>query len=484
MIQSNYRSNRSPFFSLLSQDDVLEIHRAALRVLEHTGYRIMHAGVRDMFKQAGAVVREEIVKVPRFIVEQCLQTAPKGFDLYDRQGRRCMAVEGRKSYYGTSTASPTTRDAVTHKIHETRVRDMALSARVADACEHIDWVMPMGTAQDVPQTCAELYEFEAVVQNTVKPIIFCSYSPAGHKRVLEMAAEVAGGMEALRERPFVVSYPEPISPLVYPKEICEKLLACAEFGIPVIPGSAPQMGGTAPATVAGAIVLTIAEGLMGLMIAQLKRPGTPVLFGGSPTLFDMGSGYMTYGAPETQLMFAGYAEVSQYYGLPTWGLAGATDSKVLDAQAGVDVTFSLMAQTLAGLNIIHDVGYMDSGMACSAEMLVMGNEICGMIKRFMQGVEINAETLADEVIAAVGHGGNFIQEEHTFNHFKKEMWRPNLMIRQYADEWRGQGAKDMEARVQDQLKGIVEEYEPEPLSDAILDNLERLRKDGEKALAS
>lgn len=272
--------------------------------------------------------------------------------------------------------------------------------------------------------------------------------------------------------------------MVYPEEVCEKLLTCARFGIPVIPGSAPQMGGTAPATVAGAIVLTIAEGLMGLMIAQLERPGTPVLFGGSPTLFDMGSGYMTYGAPETHLMFAGYAEVSQYYGLPTWGLAGATDSKVLDAQAGIDATFSLLSQTLAGLNIIHDVGYMDSGMVCSAEMLVMGNEVCGMIKRFMQGVEINSETLAEEVIEAVGHGGNFIQEEHTFDHFRKEMWRPGLMIRQYADEWRSRGAMDMEARVRERLKDIVDNHEPEALPGGTLDALERLRKEGEKALAA
>lgn len=205
MIQSNHSSNRSPFFSLLSRDDVLEIHRAALRVLEHTGYRVLHAGVREMFKQAGAAIEEDIVKVPRFIVDECLRTTPKGFDLFDRRGNRCMEVEGRKSYYGTSTASPTTRDAVTYEIHETRVQDMALSARVADACEHIDWVMPMGTAQDVSQACAELFEFEAVVRNTMKPIIFCSYSPDGHKRVLEMAAEVAGGMEALRQRPFIIS---------------------------------------------------------------------------------------------------------------------------------------------------------------------------------------------------------------------------------------------------------------------------------------
>lgn len=483
MIQSNYRSNRSPFFSLLSRDDVREIHRAALRVLQTVGYRILHAGAREMFKKAGAMVADDIVRVPEFIVAECLRTAPKGFDLYDRQGRRCMTVEGRKSYYGTSTASPRTRDALTQEIHETRVADMALSARVADACEHIDWVMPMGTAQDVPQSCAELHEFEAVVQNTVKPIFFCTYSPRGHRWVLKMAAEVAGGMAALQKRPFVVSYPEPITPLVYPEAVCEKLLTCAEFGIPLIPGSAPQMGGTAPATVAGAIVLTIAESLMGLMLAQLKQPGTPVLFGGSPTLFDMGSGYMTYGAPETQLMFTGYAEVARFYGLPTWGLAGATDAKLLDAQAGIDATFSLLAQTLGGLNIIHDVGYMDSGMVCSAEMLVMGDEICGMIRRFMQGVRIDADTLAAEVIERVGHGGHYIQEDHTFEHFRTEMWRPRLMIRQYVDVWKQKGSKDMGQRVTERVREIVDTHHPTPLPDQTLSALERLRKAGEKELA-
>jgi trimethylamine--corrinoid protein Co-methyltransferase len=192
----------------------------------------------------------------------------------------------------------------------------------------------------------------------------------------------------------------------------------------------------------------------------------------------MARGHMTYGAPETQLMFAGYAEVAQTYGLPTWGLAGATDSKTPDAQAGIDATFSLLIQTLAGLNIIHDIGYLDSGMVCSAEMLVMGNEICGMVKRFVRGVKIDADTLATEVIDAVGHGGHFLQSPHTLKHFRSEMWHSRLLVREPYDVWQGKGAKEMEARVKERLDEIMETHKPKTLNDKIVAQLAELRRQG------
>ena len=195
MIQSSFSENRSVFFRVLSDDQIWEIKRAAFDILEKTGAKVLHEGARKMLKQAGAVVKGEIVKVPEHIVQECLRTAPKGFTIYDREGQRAMEVEGRKSYYGTSTASPRTKDALTGEIHDTRVIDIARGAHVADALPNIDWVMPMGSVQDVPPTVADLYEFEAVVTNTTKPTVFIGYTPRGVELTFEMAAEVAGGIE-------------------------------------------------------------------------------------------------------------------------------------------------------------------------------------------------------------------------------------------------------------------------------------------------
>ncbi len=195
MINSAATESRAPFLQVLTEDQIWEIKRAAFDIMAHTGFKVLHAGARTMLKQAGAVVRGEHVKVPEFIVRECLGKAPKGFTVFDRNGQRALEVEGRKSYYGTSTASPNTKDALTGEIHPTRVADIATAAKVADWCPNIDWVMPMGSSQDVPALAADVHEFEAVVTNTTKPIVFIGYSPLGTELVFEMAAAVAGGLD-------------------------------------------------------------------------------------------------------------------------------------------------------------------------------------------------------------------------------------------------------------------------------------------------
>ncbi len=176
MIETNMTSHFRPTFRMLTDDQVVELTNAAMEILEKVGVKLLHAEGRKMLRSAGAMVDGEIVKVPQFIVRQCLGSAPRGWTIYDRNGNRALEVEGRKSYYGTSTASPNTKDALTGEYHETRVEDLALAAKVADALDNIDWVMPMGSAQDVPAIAADLHEFVATVSNTTKPIVFLAYS--------------------------------------------------------------------------------------------------------------------------------------------------------------------------------------------------------------------------------------------------------------------------------------------------------------------
>jgi trimethylamine--corrinoid protein Co-methyltransferase len=482
MIQTSFSENRSVFFRVLSEDQIWEIKRAAFDILEKTGAKILHPGARDLLKQAGAVVKDDIVKVPEYVVQECVRTAPKGFTIYDRQGNRALEVEGRKSYYGTSTASPNTRDALTGEIHETRVSDIACGALVADALPNIDWVMPMGSSQDVSAVAADLYEFEAVVTNTTKPIVFIGYSPRGMELVFEMAAEVSGGMEALRETPFLIAYPESITPLVFPEEVVERTFIAADLFMPQINGPTEQLGATAPVTLAGAIALAIAEGLMSITLVQLRKPGAPCSMSCNIAGFDMSTTALSIAAPETSLGLAAQAEVARSFGLPTWGLAGATDSKIIDAQAGIESAFSIVSQGLAGLNLIHDVGYMDMGMICSAEMLVLGDEVIGMAKRLIRGIEVTKETLCRNVIQNVGPGGHFLLEDHTFRHFKNELWRPSLLTRQHYETWQSQGSKDMSTRVKDRVKEILESHKVPSLPDKTLSALKKMQTKGEKEL--
>jgi trimethylamine--corrinoid protein Co-methyltransferase len=483
MIQSGATEKRSVRFKVLSDDQIEQIKRASFEVMAKVGFSVLHEGARKMFKQAGALVDGENVKVPEHIVTGCLQSAPRGWTIYDRTGDRAMEVKGRNSYYGTSTASPRTKDALTGEIHPTRVADIATGARVADALDNIDWVMPMGSSQDVPPTAADVHEFEAVVTHTTKPVVFIGYTPRGVELVYEMAAEVAGGLDRLQQRPFAILYPEPISPFVWPADVVDRLFVGADLALPQIQGPTVQFGATGPMTLAGGVVQGTAEALMCLVMAQLRKPGCPFGLGCNFSVFDMANGLLSMASPEMSLALAAQAEVAQTFGLPTWGLAGSTDSKMIDAQAGIESTFSILAQGLAGLNLIHDVGYIDNGMACSTAQLVLGNESIGMAKRFIRGIEVNSETLALEVIEKVGPGGHYLDQDHTYNHFKSESWMPDLMVRSAYDEWQNQGAKDMAARIQEKLEDIVKNHKAPPLPDKTLATLSEIKKKGEKELA-
>lgn len=458
-------------FEVLTPNQVEEILQAACTILEQVGCRVQHGEALKMLKDHGALVEDEAVRVPRHIVQACVAAAPKGIVIYDRKGEPALQLQGRNTYFGTSTASPNNMDARTGEVHLTTLKDIARAARVADALPNIDWVMPFGSAQDVPGEIAEVYEFDAVVGNTTKPIVFCGYSGKGVARVYEMAALVAGGMEALAAKPFVIAYPEPISPLTYPHEVVERIFVAADRCQPQIPTGSQQPGATSPITLAGALAQSVAESLMAVTLVQLRQKGAPVFlacnFGG----FNMDTGLMSMVPPEGSLALAAQAQIAQAVGLPTWGLAGATDSKLIDAQAGAEAAFSLLAQAMAGLNLIHDVGYMDMGMCCSCDMLVMGDELIGWVRRFTRGIPVDDAAIGLDVIRKVGPGGNYLMQKQTLHHFREEYWRPGLFSRVGREAWSQQGGLDMRDKVHAKVVDLLDNHTPETLPEAVTDGM-------------
>ena len=484
MIQTNRTIRALPNFRMLTDGQVEELTLAAFEIVEKVGLKVLHDGARKMLADAGARLDGEIVRVPEHIVRDCLAKAPRGWAIYDRKGNKALDLRGRNSYYGTSTASPTTKDALTGEYHKTGVQDLERGAHIADALENIDWVMPMGSVQDVPSIAAELHEFAATVTHTTKPIVFLSYSPRGMALVYDMAQEVAGGADALTEKPFLVSYPEPITPLVMPAETVDRIFVAADRYLPQMMGPAVQLGATGPVTIPAAVAQGIAESMLCIVIAQLRAPGCPVGLGCSYAAFDMQRGLMSVGGPEMSLAQAAHAEVAQSFGLPTWGLAGATDAKVLDAQAGVEATFHIMAQGLSGLNLIHDVGYMDMSMACSVEQLVLGDEIIDMVRRFMRGLEFSADQLALDVIQKVGPGGQYLSEMHTMKHFRKELWQTSLFTRKPIEKWQADGCRTTEDRVRERVAHLLETHTPEKLPESVIESLERIKTEVEAELVA
>ncbi len=283
-----------------------------------------------------------------------------------------------------------------------------------------------------------------------------------------MSSIVAGGDEALRKKPFFVHYAEPISPLVLPKDPTEQLLLMAERRLPIAFTPAPMAGATAPATLAGTLVTGAAEFMAGLVIAQLVNPGTPYIIGGVFTIMDMREATFSLGsAPETLLLHAAHTELAHYYGLPVFSTAGASDAKIMDAQASAEAAASMVITALSGGQLIHDVGFLAAGMGSSLELIVLCNDLAGLARRFLRGIEITDETLALTVVDEHGPGGEFLTHPHTLRHFRKEMWFPEFIDRADYNNWEQRGCLRMEDRLNARVREILETHAPPALSDEV-----------------
>ncbi|MDY7039416.1 MAG: trimethylamine methyltransferase family protein [Chloroflexota bacterium] len=270
---------------------------------------------------------------------------------------------------------------------------------------------------------------------------------------------MAGSEQALREKPFLLLYAEPISPLLIPEESLQKLIFCAEKGIPASYPPSPNTGGGGPITLAGALALGSAECLVGLVISQLIRPGTPFLYGMNTAAMDMKSAIVSYGSPEWPLGMMAQMDMARYYDLPAWSAGGASDSKVVDAQLGIEMTFSILANFLARATLVHDVGYIEYGSTSSMEALVISDEIIRETRFLVGGVAVNQKTLALDAIARVRPGGGFLADDHTLDSWKWAQWRPSLIDRNRYDRWIKLGSKDMFTRANERAREILEKHE-------------------------
>jgi trimethylamine--corrinoid protein Co-methyltransferase len=310
-----------------------------------------------------------------------------------------------------------------------------------------------------------------MIQNTTKPIVFVCNDGEDCRSIVAAAAAVAGGPEALRLNPTLLLYSEPSTPLQQSRTALEKLLFMAESGIPVVHSPAPMMGGTAPITPAGGLALGTAEALSGLTIHQLKRAGSPFVFGSGLHHLDMRTSISVYGAPEFQLARLGVADLGRYYRLPTWGYAGHTDSCLFDEQAAVDAAFSTLVALESGTNLVHDVGYVEAALTNSPEMMVFTCELIAMARRFSQGITFDADALALEVIHAVGPGGNFLTEDHTVEHFR-QYWQPTLFSRQRFAGWQEEWARTLGGRVREKTVELMREAKGAPLEASQTDEVD------------
>lgn len=466
---------RRPHMTMLGREDCLRIHRASCDILRQTGVKVHSPAGLKLLRQAGAVVKDKLVKIPPSLVEWALASAPGAFNLYRRGTNEvALKLDGAGIYFGPGSDTLRYLDPRTGQRRDYRLADIADCTRLCDALPEIGFMMSVGIPRDVPPDAHYRHQYATMLKNTTKPVVIVCDGLEDIEAIAAMAAAAAGGMDRLSEYPTLLLYSEPSTPLQHSGEATDKLLFCAQHRIPVTHSPAPMMGGTAPVTLAGAVALGNAEMLSGLVMHQLKNPGAPFLYGHGVHHLDMKDMVSVYGAaPEFQLARIMAAEMGRFYGLPVWGYAGHSDSKVVDGQAASDAHGTVLVAFLAGTNLNHDVGYLESGLAVSPEMIVLTNEIISMTRRFVEGVRLDDESLAVDVIHQVGPGGDFLSHDHTLTHWEG-LWVPKLFNRQRLDAWEAQGAKDINARLREVAIGLMDQHQPEALPHSVEAEIETI----------
>jgi trimethylamine--corrinoid protein Co-methyltransferase len=455
----------------LTEDQCRRIHKACLEILEQVGVRLELQEAVDLLKKAGARVDENnLVHVPPRLVERALATAPKKIVLYDRHGNPAMPVEGHRCFYGPGSDCLNIIDHRSGKRREPLLKDLIEGVTLCDSLSNIDFVMSMLLPADVDMTIADRYQMEAMLSYTTKPVIFVSYEFDGCVDCVEMAEAVAGGAEALRRKPTIACYINVVSGLRHNKEALQKLLYLSSKKIPALYIPSSTAGVTSPVTPVGSLALDYAGVLVGLVISQLKQEGAPIIIPGMPPgQLDMRTMVSTYCEPERGLAQA----LAHFYGLPMFSLAGASESKVVDQQAAAEAALSLTVETLAGGNIIHDLGYLESGLTFSFTQLAIGDEIVSWIKGFGKELEVSDETLGLEVIAEVGPDRQYLNTKHTRQHYR-ERWYPKLFERSTYESWMEEGGQSLVERAAARVESILAEHRVEPLSSKTQEKLQKI----------
>jgi trimethylamine--corrinoid protein Co-methyltransferase len=468
-----------PHLKMLTQEHCEKIHRASLEILRRTGVRVYHEGALDLLRESDANISDQnLVCFPAALVEWALKQAPSRVSLCRRGSDRVVApLEGQAVNFGTGSDCPNYLDPRTGERSLFSTANVLDCIHVVDALPELSFCMSMGIPSDLETANSYRQQYALMLEHTTKPVVFVCDDRADCEAIATMAAAAAGGMEQLRLSPTLLLYSEPTTPLKHSQTATGKLLYMAEQALPIVHSPAPMMGGTAPVTLAGGLALGNAEVLSSLVMHQLRRPGAPFVYGSGLHHMDMKTSISVYGAPEFQLARVAVAEMGRFYGLPSWGYAGHSDSCAMDEQAAADAAFSVQVALLAGSNLVHDVGYLEAGLTTSPEMIVFTAEMISMMRRFMAGIALDAEALALEAIHEVGPGGDFLMARHTLAHFR-ELWQPSLLDRRRADDWIATGSKRLGDRLQEKTLSIIEEHEPEPLPDSVREDIDYILKDG------
>lgn len=465
---------RRPRVEFLSQAFAGAIIDEAFELLARHGVFVENADALRLLDEAGAPADGpgRRVRLPRSLVERCLAAAPSSLTLYDRTGRQAFAVGGDEVHFDPGSTAVTLVDPETRRERPAATADLVRFYRLVETLEHLHFQSTGLISLDVPHAAADAYRLYLGLRHSVKPFVTGTFRVAGFAAMRGLLAAVRGGEAGLRERPLAIFDACPSPPLKWSDLTAQSLVDAARAGLPSELISMGMTGATSPATLAGTLVQHTAENLSGVVIVQLAGAGAPVIFGGSPTSFDMRKGTTPMGAIETMMIDCAYAEIGKRLRLPTHAYMGPSDAKVIDAQAGQETAMGIVLASLAGVNVVSGPGMMDFESSQSLEKLVLDNELCGMAYRMLAGIVRRESPLALGLYDDLTEEGQFLLSPHTLRWFKIEHHYPALTDRDNYENWIAAGAKTMAERARADVVARLARPPAPPLGEDVLRELD------------
>jgi trimethylamine--corrinoid protein Co-methyltransferase len=448
-------------FKLLSEDDINKIHQTAMRVIEEVGFEVNSELALRLFAGAGAWVDEKKhrVRLPREKVLELIRMAPSEVKLCGKDKKHDILLGGKRVYTGTGGTALYIYEPNAGRRRLAAMRDLRRIAKLVDGLENIHLFMLPTYPNNIPVKRVDVNRFFAGLDNTTKHVMGGVYTLNGVKQVIRMAEIVAGSPEALRERPIISMITCTISPMKMDAQYGDMLIVIAKSGLPVVCPAEPLCGATSPITLAGNLVIQTVDSLMGVMLAQIANPGTPAIMGSVASSTDLRDLKYLAGSVEMGMLSAAGAQMAQFYKLPFYATGGMTDAKMLDVQSGYESAVTSLLCALAGANFIHDAaGLMEFAITVCYEKFVIDNEILGMVMRAVEGIAVNDDTLAFNLIKKVGPGGNFIAAKHTRRFMRREHFYTSLSDRNTRKEWEAKRSKSTWQRASRQVREVISSH--------------------------
>ena len=452
-----------PNFQVLSPETIPRIIEEALELLQSPGVKVGSPQALDLLQSSGGIVNQQegVVSIPEELVLQALESVPRDFSLFNLSGEPGVRYSGDIVHFnpGSSGVNILDSDSLDHRPSQSK--DLVNIIKIAENLPVYDAQSTAVICHDVPEEIGDFYRLYLVLLLSEKPIITGSFSTGTSGIMFELLKIDRGGAENLGEKPRAVFDVCPSPPLNWTNFASQNLIDLARENIPAQIVSMPLTGAASPVTLIGSIVQHAAECLSGITIHQLANPGAPIVWGGAPAQFDMRAGTTSVGAVETTLIVCGYAQVAKSLNLPTHAYLGATDAKLVDAQAGMESAASTNFGVLSGINMISGAGMLDFLACQSLEKLVIDAEAIANSKRFLKGIDQTAETLALAHYEDFEFPGNFLKHKLTRQLYREEFYLPSQIIdRGSLREWKENRKPDTFLRAKSYVDELLANYQP------------------------